>query len=335
MRKSDLPLEPVLPATLAPMLAQPADGPLDSAEYAYEVKWDGMRVLVGADGDHLTFRTRNNLEAADRFPELAALRAALAPRRAVLDGEIVRLVDGRPNFDALQHRIQASNPYDIRRLAVAEPAAFIAFDLLRWEDEWLLDRPWEERRRRLEEALSPGPLIQLSLVADDGRPLWQSVAALGLEGVMAKRRNARYHPGQRSPAWLKIKHQKTVEAVVGGWSEGTGSRSSALGALIVGAYDDDHKLVPIGRVGSGFDQAGLIETLRVLQELEIPACPFVTRPDSNTRPHWVRPDLVCEVRYQNWSADNNLRFPVFVRWRPDRVAADIFLADLLAQDRRR
>jgi len=331
MRKPDLPLEPVLPPSVTPMLAQAAAGPLDSADYAYEVKWDGMRVLVGADGDRLTFRTRNNLEAADRFPELAALREALKPRRAVLDGEIVRLVDGRPSFDSLQHRIQASNPYDIRRLAVAEPAALILFDLLRLEDEWLVDRPWEERRRALEAALTPGPLVQLSLVVPDGRALWESVGALGLEGVMAKRRNARYSPGQRSPAWLKIKQQKTVEAVVGGWSEGTGSRASALGALIVGAYDDDHKLVPIGRVGSGFDQQGLIETLSALQEIEIPTCPFLVRPDSPTRAHWVRPDLVCEVRYQNWSADNNLRFPVFVRWRPDRSAADIFLSDLRGQ----
>jgi bifunctional non-homologous end joining protein LigD len=328
MRKQDLPLEPVLPPTFAPMLAQAADGPLDSADYAYEVKWDGMRVVVGADGDHLTFRTRNNLEAAERFPELAALREALKPRRAVLDGEIVRLVEGRPSFDALQHRIQASNPYDIRRLAVTEPAALILFDLLRFEDEWLVDQPWEERRRRLEDSVIAGPLIQLSLVVPDGRALWQSVGALGLEGVMAKRRSARYSPGQRSPAWLKIKHAKTVEAVVGGWSEGTGSRASALGALIVGAWDDDHRLVPIGRVGSGFDQSGLIETLQALQQIEIPTCPFRVKPDSNTRPHWVRPELVCEVRYQNWSADGNLRFPVFVRWRPDRRADDIYLSDL-------
>lgn len=317
--------EPVLPFGFAPMLASSAEGPLDSPDYAYEVKWDGMRVLVGLDGDRLTFRTRNQIEAADRFPELAALRECVGARRAVLDGEIVRLVDGKPNFGALQHRIHASNPHDIRRLAASEPAALILFDLLREEDEWLLDRPWEERRARLERLVKPNGLVQLSLVCPDGRPLWESVCAMGLEGVMAKRRNARYEPGKRSPAWLKIKCQQTVDLVVGGWSEGSGSRSSALGALIVGAYDDDAKLVPVGRVGSGFDQQGLIETLKALQMIEIPDCPFRSRPESDTKPHWVRPDLVCEVRYQGWSADGKLRFPVFLRWRPDRRASDIFL----------
>lgn len=307
------------------MLACSAEGPLDSPDYAYEVKWDGMRVLVGLEEERLTFRTRNQIEAANRFPELAALRECVAARRAVLDGEIVRLVDGKPNFGALQYRIHASNPHDIRRLAAAEPAALILFDLLRVEEEWLIDQPWEARRKRLEELVSPGPLVQLSLVCPDGRPLWDSVCTMGLEGVMAKRRTARYEPGKRSPGWLKIKCQQTVDLVVGGWSEGTGSRSSALGALIVGAYDEDGKLVNVGRVGSGFDQQRLIEAHKVLQMLEIPDCPFKTRPDSDTRPHWVRPDLVCEVRYQGWSADGKLRFPVFLRWRADRRATDIFL----------
>lgn len=316
---------PVLPPSLLPMLATSAQGPLDSPDYAYEVKWDGMRVLIGVDGDRLSLRTRNHLEAADRFPELAVLREAVQPGQVILDGEIVRLVDGIPNFGALQYRIHASNPYDIRRLMVEQPVALIVFDILRSGDEWLMDRPWEERRSRLEACVTPGPVVQLSLVCPDGRPLWDSVCAMGLEGVMAKRRNAKYEAGRRSPAWLKIKCQQTIDLVVGGWTEGTGSRSSGLGALIVGAYDDDARLIPLGRVGSGFDQAGLIEALHVLKQLEIPECPFRTRPDADTKPHWVRPELVCEVRYQGWSQDNKLRFPVFMRWRADRRASDVFL----------
>src|SRR5688500_10363594 len=102
---------PVLPAGFGPMLATSASGPLDSPDYAYEVKWDGMRVLVGLDGERLTFRTRNQIEAVERFPELAVLRDCVRPSRAVLDGEIVRLVDGKPNFGSLQYRIHASNPH--------------------------------------------------------------------------------------------------------------------------------------------------------------------------------------------------------------------------------
>lgn len=318
---------PVLPAGFAPMLATAADGPLDSRDYAYEVKWDGMRVLIGLDGDHTTYRTRNKIEAVDRFPELAVLRSMVRPRKAVFDAEVVSLVNGVPNFGALQHRIHASNPHDIRRLAAEEPVALIIFDMLREEDEWLVDLPWEERRKRLEAAVTPGPFVQLSLVCPDGRTLWESVCAMGLEGVMAKRRNAKYEAGRRSPAWLKIKCQKTVDLVVGGWSEGSGSRSSALGALILGMYDASDRLVFVGRVGSGFDQQGLVDSLKAIRQLEIPESPFYGPADSSTRPHWMRPELVCEVRFQNWTLDRKIRFPIFLRWRPDKIATEIRLDD--------
>ncbi|HEU4752094.1 MAG TPA: non-homologous end-joining DNA ligase [Armatimonadota bacterium] len=307
------------------MLAQPAEGPLSAPEYAYEVKWDGMRVLCAVDGDQISFHTRNRIEAFTRFPELAPLRDAVRSRRAILDGEIVRLVDGKPNFNSLQRRIQLSNPRDIQRMAEAEPAALVLFDLLRAEDQWLLEQPWEARRDRLERELEVSPAIQLSPVWPDGRPLWQTAVALGLEGVMAKRRASRYLPGKRSPAWLKIKTSLTVEAIVCGWTDGSGARGDSLGALVLGCLQDG-ELVHIGRSGSGFDQDTLSEALRLLRPLATPECPFGFCPETETRAHWVRPDLVCEVRFSGWTNDRKLRFPVFLRWRPDKPPAECVLS---------
>ena len=315
----------ILPLTVAPMLAQPAEGALDSPDFAYEVKWDGMRVIAGVDGDRLSLVTRNRIEAFPRFPELAALREALGCRSAALDGEIVRMVNGRPDFHALQSRIQLAEPREIRHLSTAEPAALILFDLLCCDGEWLLNEPWETRRSRLEALVRQGETVQLSPVATDGRALWQTVTALGMEGVMAKRRSSRYAPGKRSPDWLKLKRTHTVDAVVGGWTEGSGSRADAFGALIVGCYEDG-KLRCVGHVGTGFEAANYPEVIRLLAGIEVPNCPFGEVPEVNSPAHWVRPIAVCEVKHYGWTFDGVLRHPVFVRWRPDKPAAECRLA---------
>ena len=318
---------PVLPLRVKPMLAQAAEGPLDSADFAYEVKWDGMRVLVGLDGERVAMCTRNGLDASLRFPELREVRSAVRSERAILDGEIVRLADGKPDFGTLQHRMHLSDPQEIRRRAEAEPAALILFDMLRDGDEPLTDQPWQARRERLEACLTPGPVIQLSPVWEDGRPLLELMGRMGLEGVMAKRRQARYTPGRRSDGWLKIKTASTVDLVVGGWTEGSGGRQTGVGALVVGAYEGS-RFVCVGSVGSGIDWDLALAMPRLLAPLAAESCPFGEMPDTNARPHWLRPGLVCEVRHMGWSHTGKLRFPVFVRWRPDKGAGECRLADL-------
>lgn len=303
-----------LPASLRPMLATAADGPLDSPGYAYELKWDGMRVLAGLSGDELCLRTRTGIEAFTRFPELEALRRAVRPSRAILDGEIVRLVEGRPSFFALQRRIQASRTDDIARLAESEPVALLLFDLLHVDDCSILDQPWEARRRELEEVVAPSGPIQLSPVWDDGRSLWSVVLEQNLEGAMAKLRSGRYRPGQRTREWLKIKVTDTVDVFVGGWTEGTGARTGTVGALLLGEMIPEG-LNYVGHVGTGFDSAGLDEALRLLAPLEVPRSPFLSVPAANAPVHWVRPEYSCEVRHQGRSPEGRLRVPVFVRWR--------------------
>ena len=311
---------PILPLAVRPMLAQAADGPLASSDYAYEVKWDGMRVLLGLDGDRVSIRTRNDIEAFPRFPELACLRELITPSRAILDGEIVRMVDGAPSFGALQSRIHLSNPLEIERGAVEAPILLIVFDLLRIGDEWLMGRRWQERRERLESVVRQGAAVQISPVFDDGMELWKIIDNLRLEGVMAKLRSAPYTPGKRSPSWLKIKRLHTCDVVVGGWTEGTGHRAG-MGALVLGVYIGD-RLYPIGKVGTGFDDLMLGEMLRSLPKLETKECPFEPRPVTDAVTHWARPELVCEIRCLGLGSDGNIRFPVFVRWRPDKLPRD-------------
>jgi bifunctional non-homologous end joining protein LigD len=304
------------------MLAQAAAGPLDSPEYAYELKWDGMRILAGVRGPTLRLRSRNGLDAVSRFPELVALTECTDGAPLVLDGEIVRMVDGRPSFAALQTRIQARGGEDSRRLALAEPCALVLFDLLRDGERWLLEEPWERRRALLEHRVRTSEFVQVSPVWDDGRPVWQAACEHDLEGVMAKRRSGRYTPGRRSPAWLKIKRTDTLDVVVGGWTAGEGARGDTLGALLVGRPEGS-ALRFLSHVGTGFDAAALVDAAARLRPLETSRCPFLPVPIVNARPHWVRPTLVCEVQHQGWGGDGRLRAPVFIRWRPDKSPDEI------------
>lgn len=313
----------VLPPELRPMLAVPAEGPLEAAEYAYEVKWDGMRALVGVDRGQVTLCSRNGIDATSRFPELAAVREVLSLERAVLDAEIVRLVDGKPSFWALQPRIQACDPREIARLAEEQPTALIVFDLLRAGDQWLLDQTWAERRDRLEQLLGSSSRVLLSPSSPDGRSMWEAVRKLGLEGVVAKRRTSRYRPGKRSTDWLKIKLVETVDVVVGGWTEGAGARKGGLGALLVGMPWGDHGALEFaGHVGTGFDRAALEEARARLARLQTHESPFWPSPKPNGPVHWVRPELVCEVRHHGWTDEGRLRAPVFVGWRLDKDARE-------------
>ncbi len=304
------------------MLAQAADGPLSSPDHAYELKWDGMRVLAAVDGAGWQCCSRNGLDATQRFPELSAISTAAGGRRLLLDGEVVTLVDGRPSFARLQPRMQQGNPEVSRRMAAGQPVTLVLFDILREDDEWLTGLPWADRRALLERLVRPSERIQLSPVWPDGQALWETVVRLDLEGVIAKRRAGHYRPGLRTSDWLKIKTVQTLEVVVGGWTEGSGERSGSLGALLVG-IPEGRGLRYVGHVGTGFDRTALAQALEALMPLASPVPPFLPTPRTNAKPHWVRPHRVAEVRHQGWSGDGRLRAPVFVRWRPDRDSASL------------
>jgi len=298
-------------------------GPLPTSDgWAYEIKWDGMRVLADITPDGVQASSSRGRDAGTAFPELQALAGALAPLDALLDGEVVALDEsGRPSFERLQRRMHVSSAAESLRRAADTPIAYVVFDLLRLNGHDVTALPWHERRRLLEQIaddLPPG--VEVARVYDDGPGLLKAADAKGLEGVVAKWRDAPYLPGERSRRWVKAKVRRHDELVVGGWSGGIGNREGRLGSLLVGFHDvPGGSLRYAGRVGSGFSSAELDRMGARLAPLAAEACPFDPPPPPLHRrgAHWVRPDVVAEIAYGEWTSEGRLRHPVYLGERPD------------------
>jgi bifunctional non-homologous end joining protein LigD len=294
--------------------------PDDEQAWAYEVKWDGYRLLAFVRDGTVRLQSSNLIDVTAKYPELGGLAASVHADRAVLDGEIVAIgEDGRPSFGLLQrHEV---------------PVRYVVFDVLQVDGQDTTGLPYEQRRELLSKLLEPGPFWRMA-EADigDGQALYDATAALGLEGIIAKRLGSTYQPGRRSAAWRKIKHRRRQEVVIGGWSTGEGNRTGTFGALLVGVYDGD-ELHFCGSVGTGFDQRTLEELRVVLKGREIDACPFVETPaeiaarsvwrTSVKAAHWVRPELVCEVEFSEWTDDAILRHASFMGLRYDKSPREV------------
>ena len=322
-------------APLRPMKAVSAtDLPGDGDRWAYEVKWDGMRVLARMEGGAVQAWSANGADATGRFPELGSLAEELADVGPVLlDGEIVAPDPdtGRPDFGRLQPRMHASGAA-AARLTAEIPVSYAVFDLLELDGHALLDQPYDARRALLEQLVPDGAGWFVPAVHHDGPALLAAVEAQGLEGVVAKRRDSRYEPGRRSPAWVKVKVRRHQELVVGGWLPGTGARGATFGALLLGYHDPpaDPDDVPgplrfAGRVGTGFSDRLLRDLRARLDALAMEDCPFDPEPprDVVRRAHWVRPRIVVEVAHAEWTADGVLRHPSFLGERDDKAAEEV------------
>ena len=305
-----------LPAKLLPMLAESRDAVFAGAGWTWEPKLDGYRVLAFIDDQSVKLRSRRGLDLTASFPKLAAELALQAVKGMVLDGEIVAFgADGRPSFAALQERVQLKTEREIAQADRASPAVLFCFDLLHFAGVDVRGSPYADRRRWLEQCLLPSPHVQLVHAEEDGEELYKAALASGFEGVIAKRKDSRYEAGKRSQAWLKIKPVKSAEFVVGGFTRGKGSRGP-LGALLLG-YWNDGKLHYCGHVGSGFDEHTLAQVKARAEKLKIDARPFAEEPELHSPTTWVRPQLVAEVEFQQWTPDGMLRAPVFLRLRDD------------------
>lgn len=291
--------------------------------WAYEIKWDGMRVIAEVD-DVVTAHSTNGHEAADRFPELQGLADHLAGHRAVLDGEVVVLDElGRADFSRLQNRMHVSRPDKVAALRADHPVTFVAFDLLHLDDTPTVDLPYVDRRALLLDLVEPGPgWIVPEHQVGHGQELFDAAAATGLEGVMAKRLDSRYLPGQRSSAWRKVKVRRRQELVIGGWTAGTGGRSASLGALLVGVHDPaGGPLRFAGGVGTGFTDATLALLQSELAARTTDECPFDPPPPRaalRTPATWVRPELVAEVAFGEWTPEGRVRHGSYLGLRTDK-----------------
>jgi len=308
----------------------------EEGRWAFEMKWDGLRALahVGASGVRMVSRNGNDITSA--YPELSALRQAIAGGSAVLDGEIVALRQGRPDFATLQQRMKLSRPEEVERARVTTPVEFLLFDILERNGRSLLDAGWEERRAVLEKTVrtssDAGP-IQLPPVFDgDLTSAIRTSAELDLEGVVAKTRTGHYEPGHRSREWIKIKHHRTQEVIVVGWIPGQGRRVNQIGSLLL-AVPDEGGLRYVGRVGTGFSEDDLDEFQRVLTRRERRTSPVtdMTRSDSRGA-HWVTPSRVGEVEFSEWTRAGRLRQASWRGWRPDKKPEDVVVEER-ARDR--
>jgi bifunctional non-homologous end joining protein LigD len=315
-----------LPARIGPMRAILDGLPADEDGWAFEIKWDGMRAIAFVNGDTIRLQSSRMADVTVSFPDLAGLPAALGVQNAILDGELVAFDDaGRPSFGQMQQRMHVTNPADVTRRAAMVPVTYVVFDLLELDGLDLTDEPLTERRRVLDEVMPQGPRWRAaSYQVGDGAELLAIAEDHGLEGVMAKRLDSRYEVGRRSAAWRKVKVRRRQEFVVGGWHPGQAGRSGQVGSLHVGYYDGG-VLRYAGRVGSGFTATELRRVGRLLAERATDICPFDPPPPPQFArlAHWVRPELVAEVAYGDWTTDNMLRHPAYLGLRTDKDPADV------------
>jgi len=318
-----------LPPRMQPMLATAGQLPPDDGEWAYEFKWDGMRVLVWIDGGRPRAVSRNDKDVTGSFPELRAFGEAIGSHQALFDGELVVLgADGKPSFARLQHRMHATSATVVRRVAASDPVSLVIFDLLHLDGASLLGLDYDHRRAALEGLgiAASGWAVTPSFTSEPGRRVFQTAVGLGMEGVVAKRRASTYQAGRRSRDWTKVKNQHAQEVVIGGYTQGNGSRRGDFGALLVGLPSSDpRKLTFVGKVGTGFSDGERADLASDLGRMVRATSPFDdTLPTALARgATWVTPKLVGEVRYGEWTPDGHLRHPVWRGLRPDKAAGGV------------
>jgi bifunctional non-homologous end joining protein LigD len=320
-----------MPQHVKPMLAKAGDLPKKDADWAYEFKWDGVRALLYVDGVRVRAFTRNDKSLLSTFPELRDIGLHLGTRSAILDGEIVALdSDGRPNFSTLSKRLHVTSKSVIEKLRFSIPASFFAFDLIYLDGHSLVGLSYDERRKLLESLQLRGETFATppSITNTAGSKVLDIARDRGFEGVVVKRRSSHYSAGSRSGEWIKVKNIRIQEVVIGGWTEGKGERDGSLGALLMGIPSSEG-LTYVGKVGTGFTAATRKELLGRLAPLARKSTPFsapLNRSDS-VLAHFVRPTMVGEVQYAEWTNDGNLRQPSWRGLRSDKSARDVVRED--------
>jgi bifunctional non-homologous end joining protein LigD len=336
IHRMDPPVDPdrdPFPEHVVPMLARLGElpSPKEDQDYAYEIKWDGIRAIYYSRPGEPHVESRNLNDITPRWPELRPLNRVFGSRDAVLDGEITTLDEaGRPSFQRLQSRMHLASDSAIRRRMKDTPAIYMIFDLLYLDGRSLMEKPYTERRARLDELDLNGPNWKTpSYHVGDGAAMLAASNEQGLEGIIAKRLDSQYTPGRRGRAWIKVKNHQRQELVVGGWLPGEGNRSGKLGALVVGYYDttpteaekrgEPQKFLYAGRVGTGFTESTLDMLARELEPLARDDSPFDGRqPPKETR--FVEPKLVAEVEFSEWTKSGTVRQPSFKGLREDKDA---------------
>jgi bifunctional non-homologous end joining protein LigD len=313
-----------MPASIHPMLATSVDEPFDSPDWLFEIKWDGYRAVAFLEKGLARLISRNQNDLTAQYPDLHDLSKFLNANTAILDGEIVALDEhGRSSFSLMQQRTGFRDRS--RRVAAKPeiPVLYYAFDLLYLDGYDLRRVPLERRKETLASlVITPNDSVRLSdHFVQNGRALFDVAGKKGLEGILAKKRVSFYEE-RRSREWLKIKITHRIECVIGGYTEPEGSRQH-FGSVVLGLYDNKGNLIHVGNAGSGFDQKTLAEVWKVLKNLETKENPFPGQVEALRRVHWVKPQLVSEIEFSEWTHPTEeggpkLRAPVFLGLRDDK-----------------
>jgi bifunctional non-homologous end joining protein LigD len=306
-----------MPAHIDPMLATAVTQPPSGSQWLYEVKWDGVRALCRIQNGALTIESRRRNRCEQQYPELAGLPQQVRAKNAWLDGEICVLDEnGRARFELIQPRISA-NPNAVNRLVETNPATLYLFDALYVDGYDLRNVPLEHRKRVLQTLVSPTAQIRISEAFEtDGAQMFEAALKLGLEGVIAKDRSSRYE-SRRSRSWLKVKTSNEQEFLIAGFTKG----ERIFGSLVLAVWENG-KLRHCGQVGAGFDEKQMQEIYARLQPLITKTSPFAEKPKIKDVT-WVKPELVCQVRFLEWTQDGMLRAPVFIGLREDKNPKDV------------
>jgi bifunctional non-homologous end joining protein LigD len=327
-----------MPERLEPMLARPGGLPEADGEWAYEIKWDGVRALGFADRGGWRMCSRRGEEITARYPELAGVAEQLDARDAVLDGEVVALdQDGRPSFQLLQRRMGLTSAAAVSARAAETPVDYLIFDLLHLDGRSTGELSYAERRELLEALELDGPRWRTPPNRLDGGPeLLEAARRQGLEGIVAKRLDSPYRPGKRTGEWIKARVWRRQEFVIGGWIPGEGGRAGRVGSLLVGYWDappeearkrgKPQRLVFAGGVGSGLKQAEIDLLTRELMARERNRSPFELggpRGPKARHARFCEPELVCEVSWTEWTREGTLRQPAFKGMRDDKDPGEV------------
>lgn len=327
-----------MPRRLEPMLAKPGAVPeSDSDEWAYEIKWDGVRVLGYAEDREWCMLSRRLEDVSARYPELEPIGDALAGHRAILDGEVVALdPEGRPRFQLIQSRMGLTSPAAVKARIKEVPVDYVIFDLLHLDGHCVRELPYLERRELLEDLSLDGPRWRTPPHRQDGgADLLEAARRQGLEGLVAKRCDSPYRPGKRSGEWIKTRVWRRQEFVIGGYIPGEGRRTKRVGSLLVGYYDkraseldkgERQELRFAGGVGSGLNEKQIDFLTRELRERELADSPFDVGKPAGPKARfavWCEPELVCDVSWTEWTNEGTLRQPAFKGMRDDKDPREV------------
>lgn len=303
-----------MPTAVTPMKAALTETPPRGDEWLFEVKWDGVRAVCFIDQESVRLVSRTGHSCEKQYPELSVIPHYIAANQAILDGEIAALDEkGVARFELIQPRIAQSDPNAVAHLARSRPVVYFAFDLLYLNGYDLRQAPLAERKRALESILTPAAVLRYSEhFPGAGDAMLEAARETGIEGLMAKHAHSRYE-SRRSSEWMKLKIVHRQEFVICGFTAG---ERDHFGALVLGLYDNG-KLTWVGNVGTGFDQKALAFLRQKLDPLAAADSPFPDAPKAGKDVTWVKPELVAEVKFANWTGEGRLRAPVYLGLRPD------------------